>query len=93
MVDQLSTQKNDSNAQIIAEKHGKMFEFTLLLTNLDWRTGQWTKTLNVEVHTESYLWDAFTLMGNIGGSMGLWAGFSCPGLIAWLSQKLLRSYS
>ena len=86
----LSTQKNDSNAQRIAKKQSEIFHFTLLLKNHDWKTGKWTKTLNVEVHTESYVWTSFTLLGNIGGSMGLWAGFSCPGLIAWLSQKSLR---
>ena len=89
-ISQLSTQKNDSNAQIIAKKQSKIFHFTCTFNSHDWKTGKWTKTLNVEVHTESYVWTSFTLLGNIGGSMGLWAGFSCPGLIAWLSQKSLR---
>ena len=90
MFDQLAARANNSNVQMIAGKQNKIFQFTLILDNLDWRIGRWTETLHVDVYTESYVWTGFTLIGNIGGNMGLWAGFSFPGMIAWLSLKLAK---
>ena len=43
---------------------------------LDWSRGERTKELDVEVLTEYYIWDAFAIVGTVGGQMGLFISFS-----------------
>ena len=60
---------------------------------LDWSRGDRTKELELEVLSEYYLWNAFSLVGNVGGQMGLFISFSFIGCFGWLMEhvkKLLK---
>ena len=40
------------------------------------------------VHSEYLVWSLFTLVAYIGGILGLTLGFSCPGMVDWIFDKL-----
>ena len=45
-----------------------------------------TKELKVEVFKEHYVLNTFSLVGNVGGQMGLMIGFSFLGCFGWLTS-------
>ena len=48
-----------------------------------------TKELDVEVLTEYYVWNTFSLVGNVGGQMGLFISFHLLVVLdgSWTSLK------
>ena len=44
----------------------------------------------VTVHTEYTLYDYISTIGNVGGTLGLFIGFSFSGLIAFALQSFLK---
>ena len=51
---------------------------------LDWTRGDRSKELELEVLTEYYVTDMFSLVGNVGGQLGLFVSFSFIGCFGWL---------
>ena len=69
------------------------FEFSLAIDHPDWQTFDRGLELKVEVKKEYLLWSITTLVGNVGGQLGLFLGFSFAGFMAWLlnlAPKLLN---
>ena len=52
----------------------------------DWSKADRTKELKVEVFKEHYVLNTFSLVGNVGGQMGLMIGFSFLGCFGWLTS-------
>ena len=46
----------------------------------------------IELHTEYYLYDFISMLGNVGGSLGLFVGFSFSGAIGYLLNIILKIY-
>ena len=46
----------------------------------------------IEFHTEYYLYDFISMLGNVGGSLGLFVGFSFSGSIGYLLNIILQIY-
>ena len=46
--------------------------------------GKYTKRLEVDVHKEYWALTEISLIGNIGGQLGLCVGFSFTGFVAWM---------
>ena len=44
----------------------------------------------VTLHTEYILYDLISMVGNVGGTLGLFIGFSFTGLIAFALQSFLK---
>ena len=44
--------------------------------------GRYTTTVQKHVHKEYLSWTGTGLVGNVGGQLGLWLGFSFTGFIA-----------
>ena len=44
----------------------------------------------VTLHTEYILYDLISMVGNVGGTLGLFIGFSFTGLIAFVLQSFLK---
>ena len=43
------------------------------------------------VHTENLIIDGFTLLGNVGGQMGMFIGFSFIGAIGWIIRAIKKA--
>ena len=56
----------------------------LSFDDLDCSNGDGTKELEVEIWKEYYIMSGFSLVGNLGGQMGLFIGFSFLGCFSWL---------
>ena len=63
--------------------------FSLSFDDLDWSKGDRTKELQVDIFTEYYVSNIFSLIGNVGGQMGLFIGFSFIGCFVW-SMKWIQ---
>ena len=46
----------------------------------------------IQLHTEYYLYDFISMLGNVGGSLGLFVGFSFSGAIGYLLNIILKIY-
>ena len=55
---------------------------------LDWSKGDRTDELHLDVYTEYYVWTGVSLIGNVGGQLGLFIGFSFLGSWVWLMSKV-----
>ena len=55
---------------------------------LDWSKGDRTDELHLDVYTEYYVWTGVSLIGNVGGQLGLFIGFSFLGSWVWLMGKV-----
>ena len=62
------------------ENQKTLFSFDFL----DWTRGDRSKELELEVLTEYYVTDMFSLVGNVGGQLGLFVSFSFIGCFGWL---------
>ena len=66
------------------------FQFSLALGeplhSLGYRSSKPTKI----IYTENLVVDEFTLLGNIGGQMGMLVGFSFSGFASWLLGSLVK---
>ena len=60
---------------------------------LDWSKGYRTRELSLDVYTEYYLLTGVSLIGNVGGQLGLFIGFSFLGTWVWLMSKVHLIYS
>ena len=59
----------------------------------DWSKGDRTKELQLDVYTEYYIWSGVSLVGNVGGQLGLFIGFSFLGSWVWLMSKAQMIWS
>ena len=59
----------------------------------DWSKGDRTKELQLDVYTEYYVWSGVNLVGNVGGQLGLFIGFSFLGSWVWLMSKAQMLWS
>ena len=59
----------------------------------DWSKGDRTKELQLDVYTEYYVWSGVSLVGNVGGQLGLFIGFSFLGSWVWLMSKAQMIWS
>ena len=66
------------------------FLFYLDMDSPEGTQGVYSDELKVEVHTEHLAWTFKSLIGNIGGYLGLCVGFSFTGLISWMLNMLPR---
>ena len=64
---------------------GNSLQFSLWIDNLNWQKSDREEELKVEVKEEYLLWSLTTLVGNVGGMLGMTIGFSLFGYIGmWL---------
>ena len=73
----------------LLEGKDKSVIFSLSFDDLDWLKGDRTKELQVDIFTEYYVSNIFSLIGNVGGQMGLFIGFSFIGCFVW-SMKWIK---
>ena len=79
--------------QLRLEPTGLLLILHISFDYLDWSRGDRTKELELEVLSEYYVWNAFSLVGNVGGQLGLFISFSFIGCFGWLMEhvkKLLK---
>ena len=50
------------------------------------------KTMDVEIHNEVLIQDVYAFVGTVGGSLGLFIGFSYTGFVGQLLDYLMRNY-
>ena len=80
---------NESLVRKILDNTDKAILFSLSLDELDWSKGDRTKELEVEVFKEYYIWDELSLVGKVGGLMGLLIGFSFISCFRWMKTQTL----
>ena len=97
------TSKNQNEVDITAhEYHGFSAEamaellehsndsylFNLIYDHLDWQRGNRGIGLKVDIYKEYLLWTVSSLIGNIGGVLGMTIGFSFFGYIGILLNQI-----
>ena len=75
---------NDEVVQNMSHHLNESLLLALSFDDLDCSNGDGTKELEVEVWKEYYIMSGFSLVGNLGGQMGLFIGFSFLGCFSWL---------
>ena len=49
-------------------------------------------TMNTEIHEEYYLQDVYNFIGTVGGSLGLFIGFSYTGFVSNVLDYFIKDY-
>ena len=75
---------NTTEMETPANEKVQWYMFSLVFGYPSWTRGTYTKHFQKEVHKECLVWSSTSLVGNIGGYMGLCVGFSFTGFIAWI---------
>ena len=70
------------------QERNSSFLFTLNYDHWDWQRGDRATKLKVEIHKEYLVWSASTMIGNVGGMMGMTIGFSFFGYIGYVLNFL-----
>ena len=70
------------------QERNSSFLFTLNYDHWDWQRGDRGTKLKVEIHKEYLVWSASTMIGNVGGMMGMTIGFSFFGYIGYVLDFL-----
>ena len=78
---------NNETISKILEDSEETILLDLEFDELDWSKGDRTKELQLDVYTEYYVWTEVSLIGNVGGQLGLFIGFSFLGSWGWLMSK------
>ena len=75
---------NDRVVDDLIINQDKKYMFWISFSPSDSTRGKYTKQVQIEVSKEYKTLTAISLVGNIGGQLGLFVGFSCTGFIAWM---------
>ena len=95
IIEQMYIRHLGGNDEIVTELLKSPNETILLymtFDHLDWSKGDRSKELQVDLFKEYYVWSGFSLIGNVGGQMGLFIGFSFIGCFEWLSFRLQNAW-
>ena len=65
-----------------------MFQFALMLGEPKHSLGYRSSKVSKMIYTENLVVNEFTLLGNIGGQMGMLVGFSFSGFAGWILGSL-----
>ena len=71
-------------SELMKNYQSKKYMFWISFSPSDSTRGKYTKQMQIEVSKEYKTLTAISLVGNIGGQLGLFVGFSCTGFIAWM---------
>ena len=72
---------NDDVVDKIAERKRDKFIIWLEFRKMKWSTGLYTRQVKKEVYREYLVWTDISMIGNVGGQLGLWLGFSFTGFM------------
>ena len=76
---------NVTKANLIqGQQDHKYMMFLIYLSHPQSTRGSYRSQFQKEVQTERLVWSEISIIGNIGGYMGLCVGFSFTGFLAWL---------
>ena len=79
----LQTFLNDSNlVDRLMVKYENKFVFILEFARPRWSNGPYAIKVQKQIHKEYLAWTVTSMIGNIGGQLGLWLGFSFTGFLA-----------
>ena len=84
---------NDEVVQNMFQHLNESLLLALSFDDLDCSNGDGTNELEVEVWKEYYIMSGFSLVGNLGGQMGLFIGFSFLGCFSWLLSRIQSFWS
>ena len=87
---------NPSHAKVILEsvighksilkkfKENQMNKYLILFefAKAKWANGPYAMEVQKEIYKEYLAWTGTSMIGNVGGQLGLWVGFSVTGFIA-----------
>ena len=76
------------NFLVVPDWRQEKYMFFLYFASPDWVRGEYTEELQIEVHREYLMWTAISMVGSIGGQLGLWVGFSFAGFLSGFMSKL-----
>ena len=79
---------DEQTVEELLDKPDETFILSISFDDLDWSNGDRKKELLVDVFKEYYVWTEFSLVGSIGGQMGLFVGFSFLGCSGWLIGRI-----
>ena len=69
--------------EILDDDPDDVFVLTISVSDPESSRGRMTIIPQVRVHQEYLVWTWYSLLGNAGGQMGLWVGFSFIGTTIW----------
>ena len=75
------------NGRVVDElmkNQDKNYMFWISFTASDSTRGEYTDQIQIQVSKEYKTLTMISIVGNIGGQLGLFVGFSCTGFIAWM---------
>ena len=77
-------------ASFYCSGHDTIIEYKIDLpySSKETRTNEPFKTS----HEEYFIWNTFTFVGTVGGTLGLFLGFSFQGTFDWLWGRLLQQF-
>ena len=74
---------NDSNlVDRLMVKYENKFVFILEFARPRWSNGPYAIEVQKQIHKEYLAWTVTSMIGNVGGQLGLWLGFSFTGFLA-----------
>ena len=76
----------------LLDKPKESIVFSITFDHKDWSKGERSKYLVVDVYEEYQVWNGISLIGNIGGQMGLLVGFSFLGCSDWFIKIVPKAW-
>ena len=68
--------------ELLEDQWSKYYFWISLTSDKTEPHGYYSDKINKFVHREYLVWTVTSMVGNIGGQLGLWVGFSFTGLVA-----------
>ena len=75
---------NDRVVDELIINQDKNYMFWISFSPFDSTRGKYTHRTQIKVSKEYKTLTMISLVGNIGGQLGLFVGFSCTGFITWM---------
>ena len=75
---------NVTKANLIQGQQDHKYMFLIYLSHPPSTRGSYRSQFQKDVQTERLVWSEISIIGNIGGYMGLCVGFSFTSFLAWL---------